>query len=98
MLDPVDPHENRVARVHRVAGTGIQMARDRQPMLVRNVDHDLELLRPDALGLEATSPVKGPVGRFAPDAVRRHRFVTPAGARRAPVWARAVDAGSRNLT
>ena len=70
VLDAIDAHENRVARIHAVAIAGIQMAGDRQPVKVRALDERAQLVRRDALCLEALDAELRPVIHFGVDLLR----------------------------
>ncbi len=92
VLDAVDPHADRVARVDAVAPAGVEVAGDGEAVAVAAADQRRERGGRDALRLEPADAVGGPVVDLGADRVGGHRGGQPAGARAAEIGAGVEDA------
>ena len=70
VLDAIDAHEDRVARIHAVAIARIEVAGHGEPVEVRALDERLELVRRDAFRLEALHAELRPVIDLGVDLLR----------------------------
>ena len=64
VLDAIDPHEDRVARIHAVASARVEVAGDREAVYVRALDERAQMLRANPFRLESFRALLHPVIHF----------------------------------